>query len=126
MRLIDRQVVGFDDWQHTRPELQKPQQLQGLAKIHDRLRGREKAERVGFEPTVPVKVHWFSRPAHSATLSPLRMCSWRAIIVIGRLERQGPLGGDFFCEIFWPTADARKRACFDTINATSSMQLAFE
>jgi hypothetical protein len=24
--------------------------------------GLQKAERVGFEPTVPVKVHWFSRP----------------------------------------------------------------
>jgi hypothetical protein len=27
---------------------------------------------VGFEPTVPVKGHWFSRPARSTTLSPLR------------------------------------------------------
>ena len=29
------------------------------------------AEGVGFEPTVPAKVHRFSRPAHSTTLSPL-------------------------------------------------------
>ena len=35
-------------------------------------RRRWDAEREGFEPSVPVKVHWFSRPAHSATLSPLR------------------------------------------------------
>ncbi len=34
------------------------------------------AERVGFEPTVPLPVHWFSRPAHSATLSPLRPFSF--------------------------------------------------
>jgi len=30
------------------------------------------AERVGFEPTVPLRAHWFSRPAQSAALSPLR------------------------------------------------------
>ena len=27
-----------------------------------------KAERVGFEPTVPVKVHWFSRPRRSTLI----------------------------------------------------------
>ena len=30
------------------------------------------AERQGFEPWVPLRAHWFSRPAQSATLSPLR------------------------------------------------------
>ena len=30
------------------------------------------AERVGFEPTVPVKVQRFSRPPDSTTLAPLR------------------------------------------------------
>src|SRR4051812_29563188 len=30
------------------------------------------AERVGFEPTVPLRAHRFSRPARSTTLSPLR------------------------------------------------------
>ena len=30
------------------------------------------AEREGFEPSVPLRVHWFSRPARSAALSPLR------------------------------------------------------
>ena len=29
------------------------------------------AEGVGFEPTVPAKVHRFSKPAHSTTLAPL-------------------------------------------------------
>ncbi len=38
----------------------------------DTVESDEKAEREGFEPSVPVKVHRFSRPAHSATLSPLR------------------------------------------------------
>ena len=33
---------------------------------------RELAERVGFEPTVPVKAQRFSRPPHSTTLAPLR------------------------------------------------------
>ncbi len=31
------------------------------------------AERVGFEPTVPVKVQRFSRPSRSTTLAPLRV-----------------------------------------------------
>ncbi len=30
------------------------------------------AEREGFEPSVRLPPHWFSRPAHSAALSPLR------------------------------------------------------
>jgi hypothetical protein len=30
------------------------------------------AERVGFEPTVPVRVQRFSRPSDSTTLAPLR------------------------------------------------------
>ncbi len=30
------------------------------------------AERVGFEPTGPVNVRWFSRPVHSTTLPPLQ------------------------------------------------------
>jgi hypothetical protein len=29
------------------------------------------AERVGFEPTVRLRAHRFSRPAHSTTLPPL-------------------------------------------------------
>ena len=32
-------------------------------------------EGVGFEPTVPMKVRRFSRPVHSAALSPLRIGS---------------------------------------------------
>ena len=31
------------------------------------------AERVGFEPTVRLHVHRFSRPAHSTTLAPLHI-----------------------------------------------------
>ncbi len=31
------------------------------------------AERVGFEPTVPSRVHRISNPAHSATLTPLQI-----------------------------------------------------
>ena len=32
---------------------------------------REMAERGGFEPPVAFRLHWFSKPAHSATLAPL-------------------------------------------------------
>ena len=31
----------------------------------------KKAERVGFEPTVPAKTRWFSRPEPSTTRPPL-------------------------------------------------------
>ena len=31
-----------------------------------------KAEGVGFEPTVPLRARWFSRPVHSTALPPLR------------------------------------------------------
>jgi hypothetical protein len=37
------------------------------------------AERVGFEPTVPVKVQRFSRPSRSTTLAPL-LSEWRRLI----------------------------------------------
>lgn len=37
--------------------------------------GDAAAERVGFEPTVPLRVHWISSPAQSATLSPLRFAN---------------------------------------------------
>ena len=36
--------------------------------IHFRGRGFLDAEGVGFEPTIPVKVCWFSRPVHSTRL----------------------------------------------------------
>ena len=32
------------------------------------------AERVGFEPTVPLLVHELSKLARSATLTPLQIC----------------------------------------------------
>ena len=31
-----------------------------------------RAERVGFEPTVPLRIHYLSRVANSTTLAPLR------------------------------------------------------
>ena len=34
------------------------------------------AERVGFEPTVPLRAQRFSRPSRSATLAPLRWSYW--------------------------------------------------
>ena len=36
---------------------------------------RKVAERVGFEPTVPVRVQRFSRPSDSTALAPLRESS---------------------------------------------------
>src|SRR5258708_15682679 len=34
-----------------------------------------KAEREGFEPSIPLRVYRFSRPTHSTTLPPLRVGS---------------------------------------------------
>ena len=34
------------------------------------------AERVGFEPTVDLRLRWFSRPEPSATQPPLRELRW--------------------------------------------------
>ncbi len=33
----------------------------------------DEAEKVGFEPTVPLQVHLFSRQTQSATLAPLHV-----------------------------------------------------
>lgn len=52
------------------------------------------AEGVGFEPTVPAKVHRFSRPAQSTTLSPLRGDSaiiWRSYRARSVIKRAGAL-----------------------------------
>ncbi len=41
------------------------------------------AERGGFEPPVPLRTHWFSKPARSAALSPLH------VFVESRASRRG-------------------------------------
>ena len=43
------------------------------------------AERVGFEPTVPLRVLRFSRPVHSTTLPPLRKPDGNAKVPRGRI-----------------------------------------
>ena len=40
------------------------------------------AERVGFEPTVPVRVQQFSRLSDSTTLAPLRTSEFTILIVL--------------------------------------------
>ena len=37
------------------------------------------AEREGFEPSEPVRVHLISNQAHSATLSPLLLCEKKSM-----------------------------------------------
>ncbi len=39
------------------------------------------AERVGFEPTRPLRACWFSKPVHSTTLPPLR-CAYTALLLL--------------------------------------------
>ncbi len=46
--------------------------FQAREKRRETVANKRMAEGVGFEPTVPAKVHRFSRPAQSTTLSPLR------------------------------------------------------
>jgi hypothetical protein len=60
---------------------------------------------VGFEPTVHLHAHWFSRPAQSATLSPLRRAcssgeSYSATSVVSRQLRG-------FCSLASSSASAR-------------------
>src|SRR2546423_5510104 len=56
------------------------------SKIQNRL-----AERVGFEPTVPVRVQRFSRPPDSTTLAPLRI-SWLSFCAKKRLYHRATFG----------------------------------
>ena len=49
-------------------------------KVPARKSGRKMAERVGFEPTVRLHAHRFSRPSRSTTLAPLRGPAYRGAI----------------------------------------------
>ena len=64
----------IDTVSHTRL-CQWDREAQAKAGLADRQSAEMLAERVGFEPTVHLHAHWFSRPAQSATLSPLRWSS---------------------------------------------------
>src|SRR5262245_21863246 len=58
------------------------------ARSIDRL---EVAERGGFEPPVPFRTRWFSKPVHSAALAPLHGPSAaRAAWARTALQRSGP------------------------------------
>ncbi len=49
----------------------------------------DEAEREGFEPSVPLRTHWFSRPAQSAALSPLQVArKW-----LSKFDFNHPRGG---------------------------------
>ncbi len=50
-----------------------PQTENRRVSTHRRTDSHDMAERVGFEPTVPLPAHVLSRHADSATLAPLRM-----------------------------------------------------
>ena len=49
------------------------------------------AERVGFEPTIPVKVYTLSKRAPSATRPSLRL--WKCISILAYVERNALFGG---------------------------------
>ena len=69
-----------------------------LRKAYCVTRSEMKAERQGFEPWVPFRAHRFSRPAQSATLSPLRNADNRVRTVILRTGGAGnnsPCGGSW-------------------------------
>ena len=54
-----------------RPFLDSLSALCGLCGFFGSWRGHAVAERVGFEPTIPLRAYRFSRPAHSTALPPL-------------------------------------------------------
>ncbi len=72
-------------------ELEPPPGVGGGQALQASPAGRDPvvAEREGFEPSVPVKVHALSKRAHSATLSPLRPGSQDARSSRGMAEREG-------------------------------------
>ena len=51
------------------------------SKIQNRKSKLQMAERVGFEPTVPVRVQQFSRLSNSTTLAPLRTSEFTILMV---------------------------------------------
>ena len=79
-RLTRYQGSALDDAacasMHVHGRAGKPKQLARYAKNPGKTRVLG-AEREGFEPSVPLPVHRFSRPAHSAALSPLRKSAMR-------------------------------------------------
>ena len=93
---------------------QKPLEMQRFEHNCESLTTDEKAERQGFEPWVPLRAHWFSRPAQSATLSPLRGTRRRADHTLEReslpdLRRAGISGAGFHVE-FRPPGTAGAEA----------------
>ena len=49
------------------------------------------AEREGFEPSVAFQPHWFSKPAHSAALAPLRLAAYGTAACARRKGPKSPL-----------------------------------
>ncbi len=87
---------------HQQSALNLPSELACQPKPWRRL-----AERVGFEPTVPLPAHVLSRHAESAALAPLRVMrllpfSRRSHLSMGSLHRQAGEAGSF-CAILSAT-----------------------
>ena len=66
------------------------------------------AERVGFEPTVPLQARRISSAVHSTTLPPLRITGWRhqgaaVLIAIERWAGKGEYSSfsSFCLDRFW-------------------------
>ena len=79
VRTADDKLTSNALSQAQNTDSRNPCQRKTLDKDCGCLMATDKAEREGFEPSEPLRVHRFSRPARSATLSPLRVCQclWR-------------------------------------------------
>ncbi len=69
---VDESAVRATGDSHPNADSRNPQSTMTLKEDCGCLMAIDRAEREGFEPSVPLRVHWLSRPAHSAALSPLR------------------------------------------------------
>src|SRR6266705_4671324 len=64
--------------------------LQGAGNWHGRALPGKITDRVGFEPTVPLRAHRFSRPAVSTAHAPVLETVARRRLHVARVRRQGP------------------------------------
>ena len=70
---VQRQAFGDRDKSGTRRARSAEAESQAQNAKEPACAGSFGAEREGFEPSVRLPVHRFSRPAHSTTLAPLRI-----------------------------------------------------
>lgn len=83
-RKVTNQTAATEH-QNTRTKAKPPQNFRFAGVLN-------LAERVRFELTVPLKVHWISSPAHSTTLPPFRVFRLTAMKLLRQIQAGRCLG----------------------------------